>query len=174
MRNFLLTINNNKYIIKKKHELVVLNMSREAIAKTLRRLRLQSGLTASEVGALIGKSGKTVNAWENNRGQPDADMLMNLCDLYNVKDILSEFREVERDVFTVSHHEKEVVTAYRENSDMQPAVDRLLGVKNNKNKKKITVYKAARSDDGEGDGYVQVSQEQIDKLLNAPETDDDF
>lgn len=108
-------------------------MSRESIAKTLRRLRLQSGLTANEVGALIGKSGKTVNAWENNRGQPDADMLMNLCDLYNVKDVLSEFREVERNVFTVSHHEKEVVTAYRENSDMQPAVDKLLGVKNKKN-----------------------------------------
>ncbi len=147
-------------------------MSREAIAKTLRRLRLQSGLTASEVGALIGKSGKTVNAWENNRGQPDADMLMSLCDVYNVKDILSEFREVEADVFTVSHHEKEVVTAYRENSDMQPAVDRLLGV--NRKKKKITVYKAARSDDGEEDGYIQVSQDQIDRLLNAPETDDDF
>ena len=147
-------------------------MSREAIAKTLRRLRLQSGLTASEVGALIGKSGKTVNAWENNKGQPDADMLMSLCDVYNVKDILSEFREVEADVFTVSHHEKEVVTAYRENSDMQPAVDRLLGV--NRKKKKITVYKAARSDDGEEDGYIQVSQDQIDRLLNAPETDDDF
>ncbi len=146
-------------------------MSRETIARVLRRLRLQSGLTANEVGEMIGKSGKTVNAWENNRGQPDADMLMCLCDVYNVKDILAEFREVENDVFTVSHHEKEVVTAYRENPDMQPAVDRLLGV--NKDKK-ITVYRAARSEDGEEDGYVEFTQEQVDSLINAPETDDDF
>ena len=40
-------------------------MSRETIAKVLRRLRMQSGLTANEVGEMIGKSGKTVNAWEN-------------------------------------------------------------------------------------------------------------
>ena len=147
-------------------------MSRETIARVLRKLRLQSGLTANEVGAMIGKSGKTVNAWENNRGQPDADMLMNLCDIYNVKDILSEFREVERDVFTVSHHEKEVVLAYREDTSMQEAVDRLLGVER---EKKIRVYKAARSDNGtEEDGYVELTQEQVDSLVNAPETDDDF
>lgn len=147
-------------------------MSRETIAKVLRKLRLQSGLTANEVGAMIGKSGKTVNAWENNRGQPDADMLMNLCDIYNVKDILSEFREVERDAFAVSHHEKEVVLAYRENDSMQPAVDKLLGVEK---AKKITVYKAARSDNNtEEDGYVELTQEQVDSLVNAPETDDDF
>ena len=47
-------------------------MSRESIAKALKRLREQSGLTADQVGAMVGKSGKTVNAWENNRGQPDA------------------------------------------------------------------------------------------------------
>lgn len=146
-------------------------MSREAIAKALRRLRRQSGLTANEVGALIGKSGKTVNAWENNRGQPDADMLMSLCDAYNVKDILAEFREGDRDVFAVSAHEKEVVMAYRKDTKIQPAVDRLLGVSK---EKKITVYKAARSSDGEEDGYIEVTQEQLDRLMNAPETDDDF
>ena len=111
-------------------------MSRETIAKALKRLREQSGLTANQVGALVGKSGKTVNAWENNRGQPDAEMLMNLCDIYNVADILAEFREDYKDAFAVSDHEKEVITAYRRNSEMRPAVDRLLGVKSNK---KITV-----------------------------------
>ena len=53
-------------------------MSRESIAKALKRLREQSGLTADQVGAMVGKSGKTVNAWENNRGQPDAEILMQL------------------------------------------------------------------------------------------------
>lgn len=68
-------------------------MSRESIAKVLKRLREQSGLTADQVGAMVGKSGKTVNAWENNRGQPDAEILMQLCSIYNVEDILAEFRD---------------------------------------------------------------------------------
>lgn len=146
-------------------------MSRETIAKALKRLREQSGLTADQVGEMVGKSGKTVNAWENNRGQPDAEMLMLLCDIYNVSDILAEFRDDSKEVFAVSNHEKAVITAYRDNPDMHNAVDKLLGV----NKyKKISVYKAARSNDGEKDGYVELTQEQLDRLVNAPETDDDF
>lgn len=107
-------------------------MSRESIAKSLKRLREQIGLTADQVGALVGKSGKTVNAWENNRGQPDAEMLMKLCDIYNVSDILSEFRESEREApFALSNHEKKLVTAYRNKPEMQPAVDIILGVEDN-------------------------------------------
>lgn len=71
-------------------------MSRQYIAETLKRLRENSGMTADEVGAIVGKSGKTVNAWENNRGQPDAEMLMKLCDIYNVDNILSEFNPVKK------------------------------------------------------------------------------
>ena len=68
-------------------------MSREYIAKTLKRLRQQSNLTVYQVGELVGRDGKTVSAWENNRGQPDADILIKLCDIYNVENILDEFRE---------------------------------------------------------------------------------
>lgn len=146
-------------------------MSRETIAKALKRLREQSGLTADQVGEMVGKSGKTVNAWENNRGQPDAEMLMLLCDIYNVSDILSEFRDDSKEVFAVSNHEKAVITAYRDNPDMHNAVDKLLGVSKYK---KVSVYKAARSSDGEKDGYVELTQEQLDRLINAPETDEDF
>lgn len=104
-------------------------MSREHIAKTLKRLREQSGLTADQVGALVGKSGKTVNAWENCRGQPDAEILMRLCDIYNVKDILAEFRKEPSGVpFALSEKEKAVVLAYRARPDMQAAVDTLLNV----------------------------------------------
>lgn len=107
-------------------------MSREIIAKQLKRLREQSGLTADQVGALVGKSGKTVNAWENNRGQPDAEMLMKLCDIYNVSDILAEFRDDNLEApFALSEREKAVVIAYRNKPDMQSAVDTLLNVKIN-------------------------------------------
>lgn len=110
-------------------------MSKQYIAEVLKRLRLESGMTADEVGALIGKSGKTVNGWENGRSQPDAEILLKLCDIYNVQDILSTFLEMKSEVkplvvndIVLTSHEHEVIIAYRKNPKMQEAVDRLLGV----------------------------------------------
>ena len=104
-------------------------MSREYNAQALKRLRENSGLTADQVGAMVGKSGKTVNAWENNRGQPDAEILIKLCDIYNVGDILSEFREDNSGCsISLSEHEKRLISAYRDKPEMQPAVDKLLGI----------------------------------------------
>lgn len=120
-------------------------MSREHIAQTLKKLRIKSGLTADEVGAKVGKSGKTVNAWENNRGQPDAEILIKLCDIYNVDDILKAFREDITESITLTKHEKNVVTAYRQKPEMQPAVDKLLGVDD----EKIISLTAARTFDNE-------------------------
>ena len=39
-------------------------MSREYIASVLKRLRAEQGMTADEVGEIIGKSGKTVNGFQ--------------------------------------------------------------------------------------------------------------
>lgn len=103
-------------------------MSREHIAAVLKKLRIQSGLTANEVGAQIGKSGKTVSAWENNHGQPDAEILIALCDIYGVDDILKAFREDSKPTISLSEHERELVVAYRQQPSMQDAVDRILGI----------------------------------------------
>lgn len=103
-------------------------MSREKIAQTLKRLRIESGLTADEVGEKIGKSGKTVNAWENNRGQPDAEILIQLCDIYSVDNILKEFIGEQSEVLKLTQHEQDLILAYRDNKDMQQAVDRLLKI----------------------------------------------
>lgn len=68
-------------------------MSRQHIANVLKKLRAKSGLTADQVGERIGRSGKTINGWENNRSQPDADTLLLLCEIYEVEDILATFSE---------------------------------------------------------------------------------
>lgn len=146
-------------------------MSRETIAKSLKRLREQSGLTADQVGAMVGKSGKTVNAWENNRGQPDAEILIQLCDIYKVDNILDEFRDEHTNPFTVSDHEKALIIAYRKKPDMQPAVDRLLGISDDPDT--VRLYRAAKSTDDHPDEIVEISRERFQKIKNAPETDDD-
>ena len=60
---------------------------RKVLADTLKRYRKAAGLSCVDVGKIVGKSDKTVDAWEHGRGQPDAEMLLQLCELYNVESI---------------------------------------------------------------------------------------
>lgn len=150
-------------------------MSREHIANVLKKLRLKSGLTAKEVGEMIGKSGKTVSAWENNHGQPDAEILIALCDIYEVDDILQEFRENnlsdKSNRLTLSLHETSVITAYRSKPEMQPAVDKLLGVETDSNT--VTLVEAARTaDNRKSIKTTQVTQDELEIFNTAPQSDE--
>lgn len=62
---------------------------RSVMAKQLKAFRAKSGLSAKEVGEAVGKSEKTIYAWESERGQPDADILIALCRLYGAR--ISDF-----------------------------------------------------------------------------------
>ena len=64
---------------------------RIALAGKLQRFRKRAGLTTIEVGKHVGKSDKTVSGWEHGRGQPDADTLFQLCELYGIKSIAEFF-----------------------------------------------------------------------------------
>lgn len=90
-------------------------MSKEYIASVLKRLRENTKFTADEVGAMVGKSGKTVNAWENGRGQPDAEMLIKLCGIYKVNNILAEFDDSNtiKQKNSISTEESKVLSQYR-------------------------------------------------------------
>jgi len=158
-------------------------MSRETIAKVLKRLRIQSGLTADQVGELLGKSGKTVNAWENNRGQPDAEALMMLCDIYKVQNILEEFKDVpERKQILPSKKEECLILAYRAHPEMQDAVNRLLGIEKQPEKKlspTVSHIKPAQktyivrtAGRGEGVKDVEMTEEEIEFYKNLPDVDE--
>ena len=107
-------------------------MSKYDVAGTLKRLRAKSGMTADAIGQLVGRSGKTVIAWEHGNGQPDAEMLIKLSQIYHVDNMLEEFRSVEPqtsdDPICLSDHERHLILAYRKHPDRQNAVDILLGI----------------------------------------------
>lgn len=67
--------------------------------------------------------------------QPDADTLMFLCDLYGIENVLETFgyqdAPNQKPLF-LSQKERKLITEYREQTDMQPAIDRLLGLEGNK------------------------------------------
>lgn len=62
---------------------------RAHMAAKLKEFRKNSGMNVDQVGEHLGKSGKTISAWEVGRGQPDADELIELCKLYKV--LISDF-----------------------------------------------------------------------------------
>ena len=86
---------------------------RAILAERLREFRISAGLSTVDVGSAIGKSGKTVSGWEHGRGQPDADMLFTLCDLYKIKDISAFFPSSHDGCVELHEDEEELLRSYR-------------------------------------------------------------
>lgn len=58
--------------------------SREYMASQIRAIREKRGISAKELADAIGNSVKTVHAWERGLGQPDADKLVQICNVLKV------------------------------------------------------------------------------------------
>lgn len=66
------------------------------IGQALKDARMKAGFSVSDVSEVLIKKGfkasrKTVYGWESGVSQPSPDALLEMCRLYGVKDILSEF-----------------------------------------------------------------------------------
>lgn len=88
---------------------------RQRIAQSIKRFRNQRGLSVDEVGKAVGKSGKTVSAWEVGRGQPDADTLIALCRLFGVD--ITDFYGESGDVAPLSEEEQRLIDLMRSMTD---------------------------------------------------------
>lgn len=86
---------------------------RKRVADNLRLARLDAGLSVEEVGQQVGKSPKTISAWEVGRGQPDADMLILLCDIYNIESVSTFYGEDKSDDLLISSQEQILVENFR-------------------------------------------------------------
>lgn len=88
---------------------------RIALAGKLQRFRKRAGLTTAEVGSKVGKSDKTVSGWEHGRGQPDADTLFQLCELYGIKNIAEFFTDDVASVMSsLSDREEKLLSAFQQ------------------------------------------------------------
>lgn len=88
-------------------------MLRDTLPSRLREFRKAANLTTAEVGKKIGKSDRTISAWENGRGQPDADLLLKLCEIYGIKS-LSELVGEDSPFPVLSPDELRLLSLYRE------------------------------------------------------------
>lgn len=70
---------------------------------------------------------KTIYGWESGQTQPDADTLMYLCKLYEIKDVLGTFGyKSNHDKMLLTEHEEALILAYRSKEVYQKAIDKLL------------------------------------------------
>lgn len=72
--------------------------AKRSIARKLRDLREQKGLTQAELGRQIGRAFTTIASWESGKGQPDADTLLRLLAFYQVENVLEEFGYTQKGV----------------------------------------------------------------------------
>ena len=112
-------------------------MKNPNIATMLKYYRKLNKLSVNEVSNILKEhhneaAPKTIYGWENGHTQPDADTLMFLCELYHIENILETFgyqKKSDSDSLILSEKEKELILQYRNNPEMQPAVDKLLQIK---------------------------------------------
>ena len=107
-------------------------MRNQNIAKVLKEYRKRNHLSVNDVSILLEDRSftaapKTIYGWESGQANPSADILLTLCDLYNITDILEAFGYDSNENFHVTPSERTIIEAYRAHPEMHEAVSVLLG-----------------------------------------------
>lgn len=105
------------------------------IGELIRNRRLELKLTLEQVGDMVGVSKSTVKKWEDgfisNMKRDKIALLANALQIQPVSlitgELISTSKSDEYD-FILSELEKRLISAYRAKPEMQPAIDKLLGI----------------------------------------------
>lgn len=92
----------------------------------IRKYREKAGISQKELAGLIGVSNSRISNWEQGINRPDADILAELCRALNVSP--SELLDVRLAPEDLNEQERRVIMAYRAKTELQNAVNILLGV----------------------------------------------
>ena len=107
-------------------------MANDIIPQILKEYRKKNNLSVNDVSILLRDRSytvapKTIYGWESGQANPSADMLLTLCEMYNITDVLSVFGyKKDGESFYVSPSERALIESYRKHPDMQKAVNKLL------------------------------------------------
>lgn len=96
------------------------------IGTRIRKFREDRGLNQKEFGDMIGVSNSRISNWEQGINRPDADILADICVALNVSP--SELLDVRLSSDELNDKERKIIMSYRAKTDLQKAVDILLGV----------------------------------------------
>lgn len=96
------------------------------IGNRIRKYREDRKLSQKQLAELIGVSNSRVSNWEQGINRPDADILAELCRALQVSP--SELLDVHLSDEEITEQERKVLQAYREKTELQNAVNILLGI----------------------------------------------
>ena len=96
------------------------------IGNRIRKYRKERNMTQEQLAIEINVSKGRISNWEQGLNRPDADILADICRALNVSP--SELLDVRLTCDDISEHERKVIEAYRKKTDMQHAVNVLLGI----------------------------------------------
>jgi len=96
------------------------------IGNRIRKYREIRKLSQKELAQLINVSNSRVSNWEQGINRPDVDILADICMALNVSP--SELLDVRLSPDNLNDQERKVIKAYRTKTELQQAVDILLGV----------------------------------------------
>ena len=143
------------------------------------KLCSNKGLSPNAAAKEIGISSGSVTEWKKGR-VPHIGTLKKIADYFGVPvsaltEELSDKPATKSSPFlTTPENEKEsrVLFAYRSQPEMQPAVDKLLGISDDGST--VTLYTAAKSAENRKPQITQMSKEKWDNIESAPETEEDL
>lgn len=106
-------------------------MRNEYIPRALKEYRKRNHFSVNDVALMlhdrsIDVAPKTIYGWESGQANPSADILLTLCELYNVTDILSAFGYSANEDFNLTVAEQKLIKSYRKHPEFQSAVNKLL------------------------------------------------
>lgn len=90
-------------------------MTKEDIAKVLKRLRTSAGLTQKEAAERLGKKQQTIASWESGQSQPDANTLFIICSLYGTS--VDEAFGFKKDGTTIGKKDIDLIEKYHSLDD---------------------------------------------------------
>ena len=96
------------------------------IGLRIRKFREANNMTQKQLADKIGVTGSRVSNWEQGVHRPDVEILANICTALNVSP--SELLDIHININELSAHEQKLLTAYRKHTDLQRAVNILLGI----------------------------------------------
>ncbi len=160
------------------------------IGKRIKMCREKAEITQDELGQVLGLNKSTIQRYEAGKivkiKLPVLQAMANALNVdpnylalktdnpiqYPSDKTLTQGSIAVNNKILLSPHELKVIKSYRNKPDMQPVVDKILDIEY-KPDKTVRVFKVARSIDGEeAPGYVDMSEEIIQRILDAPEADD--
>lgn len=157
------------------------------IYERIKMLRVGQGMSQYDLAKKVGYEGRSaISKVENGDRDISQSMISKYADALGVTpEFLLYGEEVRHSItrdsdlsappFALSEAEKSLVLAYRARPDMQNAVNTLLGLNPVEDTSdNVVIYRAARSAESHSDELKSVPRDLIQKLKDAPETDDNL